>query len=137
MPGVLTVYAWELRKLVHQKRTFLGLAAGAGGAADLRHGADAAGRLAERRRLRQVRPRVGPRDPAGAAAVRVDLAVSAGDGPGGGRHHRGRDHNGTLKTIFTRSLDRGHIFAGKALAALTYAAAALFLMGSVAVVAGT
>ena len=32
------------------------------------------------------------------------------------------DHNGTLKTILTRSLDRGQIFAGKALAAVTYAA---------------
>ena len=27
------------------------------------------------------------------------------------------DHNGTLKTILTRSLDRGQIFAGKTLAA--------------------
>ena len=47
------------------------------------------------------------------------------------------DHNGTLKTILTRSLDRGQIFAGKLLAAATYAALALVLMGSVAVVAGT
>ena len=31
------------------------------------------------------------------------------------------DHNGTLKTILTRSLERGQIFAGKALAAATYA----------------
>ena len=31
------------------------------------------------------------------------------------------DHNGTLKTIFTRSLERWQIFAGKALAASTYA----------------
>ena len=27
------------------------------------------------------------------------------------------DHNGTLKTILTRSVERGQIFAGKALAA--------------------
>jgi ABC-2 type transport system permease protein len=47
------------------------------------------------------------------------------------------DHNGTLKTILTRSLDRGQIFAGKLLAAATYAALALVLMGSVAVVAGS
>ena len=47
------------------------------------------------------------------------------------------DHNGTLKTILTRSLDRGQIFAGKMLAAATYAALALVLMGSVAVVAGS
>ena len=33
------------------------------------------------------------------------------------------DHNGTLKTILTRSVERWQIFAGKALAAVTYAAA--------------
>ena len=33
--------------------------------------------------------------------------------------------NGTMKTVFTRSLDRGQIFAGKAATAFTYALAAL------------
>ena len=47
------------------------------------------------------------------------------------------DHNGTLKTIFTRSLERGQIFAGKALAAATYAIVAIFLSGTVAVIAGS
>jgi ABC-2 type transport system permease protein len=47
------------------------------------------------------------------------------------------DHNGTLKTILTRSLDRGQVFAGKALATLTYTAAALLVMGVVAVIAGS
>ena len=46
------------------------------------------------------------------------------------------DHNGTLKTIFTRSLERGQIFAGKALAAATYAVVAILLSGTVAVIAG-
>ena len=46
------------------------------------------------------------------------------------------DHNGTLKTILTRSLERGQIFAGKALAAATYAIVAILLSGTVAVVAG-
>ena len=35
------------------------------------------------------------------------------------------DGNGTLKTILTRSVDRWQIFAGKVLAAFTYAFAAL------------
>ncbi len=35
------------------------------------------------------------------------------------------DHNGTLKTILTRSVGRGRIFAAKVLAAFTYALAAL------------
>jgi len=47
------------------------------------------------------------------------------------------DHNGTLKTILTRSLERGTIFAGKTLATATYAAAAIFLSGAVAVTAGS
>src|SRR5207248_8502024 len=47
------------------------------------------------------------------------------------------DHNGTLKTIFTRSLERSQIFAGKALAAFTYAVAAILINGTVAVLAGS
>ena len=47
------------------------------------------------------------------------------------------DHNGTLKTILTRSLERWQIFAGKALAAATYAVAAILLSGTVAVIAGS
>ena len=41
------------------------------------------------------------------------------------------DHNGTLKTILTRSLEREQIFAGKALAAATYAVVAILLDGTV------
>ncbi len=37
------------------------------------------------------------------------------------------DHNGTLKTVFTRSLERWQIFAGKALAAATYAVVAIIV----------
>ena len=47
------------------------------------------------------------------------------------------DHNGTLKTILTRSLERWQIFAGKALAATTYAVVAILLNGTVAVIAGS
>ena len=43
------------------------------------------------------------------------------------------DQNGTLKTILTRSLERWQVFAGKALAAATYAVAALLLDVTVAV----
>ena len=46
------------------------------------------------------------------------------------------DGNGTLKTILTRSVDRGQVFAAKALAAMTYAAIAVFLSAAVATVAG-
>jgi ABC-2 type transport system permease protein len=46
------------------------------------------------------------------------------------------DHNGTLKTVLTRSLERWQIFAGKALTALTYAIVAIFISGTVGVIAG-
>ncbi len=46
------------------------------------------------------------------------------------------DGNGTLKTILTRSVDRGQVFAAKAFAAMTYAAIAVFVSAAVATVAG-
>jgi ABC-2 type transport system permease protein len=135
-PGVATVYRWELRKLRSQKRTYLGLAAAIVvplifvGATAIRSG--------------------GPNDVAfgryihdtGLAIPLVLLlfgsiwlfplitALVAGD------IVAAEDHNGTLKTILTRSLERSQIFGGKALAAATYAILAIFLMGVVAVVAG-
>src|SRR4051794_17420003 len=44
--------------------------------------------------------------------------------------------HGTLKTILTRSKERGQIFSGKALAALTYMLAALAAMAIVGLAAG-
>ena len=40
------------------------------------------------------------------------------------------DHNGTLKTILTRSVERGQMFVAKALAAFSYAALAILVTGS-------
>ena len=137
MPNSLTVYRWELRKLIAQKRTYLGLAVVAliplafVVALTLRRG--------------------GPNDVAfgeyvhqsGLAIPLVILifaanfilplvtALVAGD------IVANEDHNGTLKTILTRSLDRRQIFTGKILAAGTYAAVALIVMCTVATVAGT
>ncbi len=45
-------------------------------------------------------------------------------------------HNGTLKTILTRSRERGEVFAGKVLATATYTLALVFAMGLVGLVAG-
>jgi ABC-2 type transport system permease protein len=136
MPSVLTVYGWELRKLRFQKRTYLGLGAAIVVplifvvATSLQNG--------------------GPDDVAfgryihdsGLAIPLVLLlfgavwlyplitALVAGD------IFASEDHNGTLKTILTRSLERQQIFAGKALAAATYAVAAITLSGCVAIAAG-
>ena len=138
MPGVWTVYRWELTKLRYQKRTYLGL-----GAAALvpilfvvaihfrhnRHGGDFA--------FSSYLSRSGLAVPLvillfGAIWMfPLITALVAGD------IIASEDHNGTLKTIFTRSLDRGQIFSGKALAAATYAVIAILLSGTVAVIAGS
>ena len=44
--------------------------------------------------------------------------------------------NGTLKTILTRSRERGQVFAGKVLAALTYTAAVIVAMATIGLIAG-
>jgi ABC-2 type transport system permease protein len=136
-PGVRTVYRWELTKLRYQKRTYLGL-----GAAAL---VPILFVVATHFR------RQGPEDvPFGSYIHRSGLAIPlvillfgaiwlfplitalvAGD------IVASEDHNGTLKTVLTRSLERWQIFAGKALAATTYAIVAIAINGTVAVVAGS
>ena len=118
--GVAFVYKWELLKLRAQKRTYLGLGAAAivplafvlalifrsGGPGDITLG----------KYLRE----------SGLATPFVVLefmsiwglplitALVAGD------IVASESHNGTLKTILTRSRERGEVFAGKALATATY-----------------
>jgi ABC-2 type transport system permease protein len=131
------VLAWELRKLRAQKRTYVGiggamvvpvifvvaLALQSGGPNDVPLG----------RTIRET----------GLATPFVVLffmsiwglplvtALVAGDIVAAESQH------GTLKTILTRSRDRGQIFAGKLLAAFAYTAVALVAMTVVGVVAGT
>ena len=137
-PGIASVYRWELFKLRHQKRTYLGL-----GAAAIvpilfvlaihfrhqdRHGGDFA--------FSSYLSRSGLTVPLvillfGAVWMfPLITALVAGD------IFASEDHNGTLKTILTRSLERQQIFAGKALAASTYAVVAILLNTTVAVIAG-
>ena len=137
-PGVATVYRWELTKLRYQRRTYLGLGAAAlvpilfTLAIHFHHG-----------RRRGDFAFSGYLDRSGLAVPLVILlfgavwmfplitALVAGD------IFASEDQNGTLKTIFTRSLERHQIFAGKTLVALTYAVVAILLDGTVAVVAGS
>jgi ABC-2 type transport system permease protein len=137
MPTVLTVYRYELLKLRFQKRTYLGLGAAAIVpiifviAIHFRHHDH--GDFVFASYL----------DRSGLAVPLVILlfgavwmfplitALVAGD------IIASEDHNGTLKTIFTRSLERWQIFSGKALAAVTYGVAAIFVSGTIAVIAGT
>jgi ABC-2 type transport system permease protein len=134
---VSKVYKWEILKLLAQKRTYLGLGAAIlvpivfvvvltiqqGGPNDIPLG----------RYVRQT----------GLATPFVVLffmsiwafplitALVAGD------IVAAESHNGTLKTILTRSRNRGEIYAGKVLASFTYAVVAVFAMGIVALVAAS
>jgi len=137
-PGVATVYRWELAKLRYQKRTYLGLGAAAivpilfTVAVHFRHNRHG-GDFAFSSYLTK----------SGLAVPLVILlfgaiwlfplitALVAGD------IFASEDHNGTLKTILTRSLERWQVFTGKALVAATYAVVAIFLCGTIAVVAGS
>ncbi|MGO9489437.1 MAG: ABC transporter permease [Solirubrobacteraceae bacterium] len=132
-PHTAAIYRWELRKLAAQKRTYLGFV------------------LACLIPLlfvivENIHQRQGHRDNIFAREITqsglatpvlmllflsvfmlpVVAALVAGD------IVANEDGNGTLKTILTRSVDRGQVFAAKALAAMTYAAAAVFLSAAVA-----
>jgi ABC-2 type transport system permease protein len=136
-PGIWTVYRWELTKLRYQKRTYLGLGAAVIVpilfvlAIHFQHHSRG-GDFAFSSYLNR----------SGLAVPLVILlfgaiwlfplitALVAGD------IIASEDHNGTLKTVLTRSLERHEIFIGKALTAMTYAIVAIFLAGTVAVIAG-
>jgi ABC-2 type transport system permease protein len=131
-----TVYGWELRKLVAQKRTYLGLGAAMlvpiifVVALTLQRGQPED--VAFGRYVRQSGLAIPPvilifgsywLFPLITALVAGDIVAA-------------EDHNGTLKTILTRSVGRGRIFAAKVLAAFSYALLALLAMGLTAVIAG-
>ena len=137
-PPVRTVYRWELRKLVSQKRTYMGF----GLAALLPvifivvqlvrgqppHGGDTifaseifqSGLATPVLMLTFLAPFFLPLV---AALVAGDIVAA-------------EDNNGTLKTILTRSVDRGQVIIAKALAAMSYGAAAVFLAALVGTVGG-
>ncbi|HET7515340.1 MAG TPA: ABC transporter permease [Gaiella sp.] len=137
MTAVAHVLRWEVAKLLAQKRTYLGLGAAmlvpvvfvvvlvlqTGGRNDVPLG----------RSIRDT----------GLAVPFVVLffmsiwglplitALVAGD------IVAAESHNGTLKTILTRSRERGEVFLGKVLATLAYTLAVVLAMGLVALAAGS
>jgi ABC-2 type transport system permease protein len=136
-PSTLTVYSWELRKLTRHVRTYLGL-----GLMiilplifvvfeSLHHSHDRHENIfaTEITHSGLATPVLmllfmsGFFLPLAAALVSGDIVAN-------------EDGNGTLKTILTRSVDRGQVFAAKALAAMTYAAVAVFVSAVVASGAG-
>jgi ABC-2 type transport system permease protein len=136
-PATRAVYRWELRKLISQKRTYLGL--GLGAILPLifvlveqlhhphhEHGSIFAAEITQSGLATPVLMLLFESLfflPLIAALVAGDI-VAAEDG------------NGTLKTILTRSADRGQVLAAKVLAAGTYAALAVFTSAAVATIAG-
>lgn len=136
-PSTLTAYRWELRKLRSQVRTYLGL--GLGVLLPVIFVV-----------VQNVHTRHGHGDSIFAAQITQSglatpvlmllfesvfflpliASLVAGD------IMAAEDGNGTLKTILTRSVDRGQVFAAKVLAALTYAVLAVYLASLVATVGG-
>jgi ABC-2 type transport system permease protein len=137
MTAVARVYRWEIAKLLAQKRTYLGIGTAAlvpvifvvvlvlqsGGPNDVPLG----------RYIRDT----------GLAVPFVVLffmsiwgfplitALVAGD------IVAAESHNGTLKTILTRSRERSEVLTGKVLAAISYTLAVILAMGLVGLVAGS
>jgi ABC-2 type transport system permease protein len=135
--ATVTAYRWELRKLVSQKRTYLGL--GLAIILPLIFVTVESLRSHHDRGENLFASQITHSGLATPVLMLLFLSVFmlpliaslvAGD------IVAAEDGNGTLKTIFTRSVDRGQVFAAKALAAVTYAAIAVFLSAAVATAAG-
>jgi len=134
----LTAYRWELRKLVSQKRTYLGLGLAAilpiifVVAQSLRsdHGHDQGNIFASHITQSGLATPVLMLLFLSVFMLPLIAALVAGD------IVAAEDGNGTLKTILTRSVERGQVFAAKLFAAMTYATVAVYLAATVATVAG-
>lgn len=139
-PHTLTVWRWELRKLVSQKRTYLGFALAVALplifviVQNLR-GSHDHGRGSDSIFTAQI-TQSGLATPVlmllflSVFMLPLIAALVAGD------IVANEDGNGTLKTILTRSVDRGQVFVAKALAAMLYATIAVFLSAAVGTAAG-
>lgn len=135
-PTTLTVYRWELRKLIAQKRTYIGLGAAAllpvifvsvmavqtGGPYDvplghnLRHSGIALTLV-----VLTFASRFG---------AQLVTALVAGD------IVANEDATGTLKMVFTRSVRRAQVLAGKTLASFTYVLALLLAIVTTGMISG-
>jgi ABC-2 type transport system permease protein len=140
--GALIAYRWELRKLTAQRRNWLGIVAAAL--------VPVIFLISIQISKVTIHPPDGPYDtPLGLnlrqTGLALDLVVFKMMGVIGptliaalvaGDIVAGEDMGGTLKTILVRSLRRGEVLAGKALALLTYLVAALVVYGVAGVLTG-
>lgn len=136
-PFTLTVYRWELRKLVAQIRTYLGV--GLMVVLPLIFVVVEALRHSHGHRDNVFAREITQSGLATPVLMLVFMsgfflplaaALVAGD------IFANEDGNGTLKTILTRSVDRGQVFAAKTLAAFTYAALVVAAASITATVGG-
>jgi ABC-2 type transport system permease protein len=142
MSGALIAYRWEVRKLMAQKRMWLGIAAAAL--------VPVIFLVSIQISKVTIHPPDGPYDtPLGLnlrrSGLALDLVVFKLIGVIGpalivatvaGDIVAGEDMAGTLKTVLVRSLRRGEILAGKALALMTYLVAALVVFAVVGALTG-
>jgi ABC-2 type transport system permease protein len=135
-PSTLTVWRWELRKLVSQKRTYLGFALAIALplifviARNLHQGHNDENAFSAQITQSGLATPILMLLFLSVFMLPLIASLVAGDVVAN------EDSNGTLKTILTRSVDRGQVFAAKTLTAMTYAAIALFLSAVVATLAG-
>jgi ABC-2 type transport system permease protein len=136
-PSTLVVYRWELRKLVSQVRTYLGL-----GLLTVLPLIFVVFESFHQQRDRHENIFAAQITQSGLATPVLMLLFMSGfflpvvAALVGGDIVSNEDGNGTLKTILTRSVDRGQVFAAKALAAMTYALLAVLVAATVSTVAG-
>jgi ABC-2 type transport system permease protein len=139
-PSTLTIWRWELRKLISQKRTYLGLALAVAiplifVLVERLRGTHGGGQGQGSIFMSHI-TQSGLATPVlvllflAAFMLPLIAALVAGDVVAA------EDGNGTLKTILTRSVDRGQVFAAKTLTALTYAAIAVLCSAVTATAAG-
>jgi ABC-2 type transport system permease protein len=136
-PSTLTVYRWEMRKLAAQVRTYLGL-----GLLTLLPVIFVVFESLHHQHDQRDNIFAAQISQSGLATPVLMLLFMSGfflpvvAALVGGDIFSNEDGNGTLKTILTRSVDRGQVFAAKALAALTYAVLAVVVAATVATLAG-
>jgi ABC-2 type transport system permease protein len=133
---MLTAYRWELRKLASQKRTYIGVGAAAllpvvfVVVMALQTGGPYDAPLGRNLRHTGIPLALVVLTFASRFGAQLVTALVAGD------IVATEDSAGTLKMILTRSLKRGQILAGKALASFTYVLAVLTALLAAGLVAG-
>jgi len=137
MSAVAKVYRWEIAKLLAQKRTYLGL-----GAAMLVPVIFVVVLLLQPGGPNEVPLGRYVRETGLVAPFLVLFFMSIWGLPlitalVAGDIVASESHNGTLKTILTRSRERGQVFAAKVLASFSYVIVVVFAMGAVGLVAGS